>query len=151
MKGNFKHGGRNTRLYRCWKGMRNRCYNPNNPKYYRYGGRGIVVCDEWEDFAVFRDWALANGYNDELSIDRIDNDGNYEPSNCKWSTPKEQANNRNYRVTTTMVTKDGVTHSLMEWSNILGIKYKTLIERKRNGWCNEDILIPLNERRKKDV
>ena len=88
------HGGRNTRIYEIWTGMRKRCTNPNDHAFHNYGGRGISVCPEWADFAVFREWANANGYSDKLSIDRVNNDGNYEPSNCKWSTAKEQANNR---------------------------------------------------------
>lgn len=75
--------------------MKQRCNNPNNPKYPSYGGRGIKICEEWaNDFEEFKSWSYENGYSDELSIDRVDNDGNYEPSNCKWSSPKEQCNNR---------------------------------------------------------
>ena len=82
-----KHNGKGTRLYRIWTGMKNRCLNPNSVEFKRYGGRGISVCEQWkEDFASFRDWALANGYEKPLSIDRINNDGNYEPRNCQWLT-----------------------------------------------------------------
>jgi hypothetical protein len=93
-----RHGGAKrteiTRLYRIWGGMLNRCSNPNNQAFPRYGGRGISVCDDWHSFPAFRDWAEKNGYQDDLAIDRIDNDGNYEPSNCRWATYKEQGRNQ---------------------------------------------------------
>lgn len=86
----FKHGKRETRLYMIWTAMSKRCFSPKNKAYHRYGGRGIRICDEWKsDFMSFYNWALTHGYADNLTIDRIDNDGNYEPSNCHWITKSE--------------------------------------------------------------
>lgn len=85
------HGDSKTRLYRLWRGMRERCNYPRHKSYHRYGGRGIRVAPEWDDYVAFRKWALANGYEDGLTIDRIDNDGNYEPDNCRWITQSENA------------------------------------------------------------
>lgn len=89
------HGMTNSRLYRIWHNMKNRCFYSGDKHFSDYGGRGITVCDEWKNsFEAFHDWAMPNGYADNLTIDRVDNDGNYEPSNCRWITMKEQCKNR---------------------------------------------------------
>ena len=102
---NTKHGHNKNRtpdrIYRIWIGMKSRCHNPNDTGFQYYGARGITVCDEWKnDFESFHDWAMSHGYSDELSIDRIDVNGNYEPSNCRWITMKEQQRNKRKAVRT---------------------------------------------------
>lgn len=90
------HGQSHTRLYRIWKAMKSRCNNPNNPSYQKwYGSKGVKICDEWnQNFWMFYNWSICHGYKDNLTIDRINPEGNYEPSNCRWATPKEQAQNK---------------------------------------------------------
>ena len=133
--GKMIHSKRHTRLYRIWLQMKNRCYNIKTERYDDYGGRGITVCDEWKnDFMSFYNWSMLNGYADNLTIDRIENDGNYEPSNCRWVTVKIQ--NRNSRKCN-MITYKGETHCLKEWSEILGLPYGALKDRKKYGWSIE--------------
>lgn len=134
---NKTHGMSKTRLFKIWSGMRQRCNNKNNPKYKVYGGRGITVCDEWNDFSNFMNWSYKNGYNDTLTIDRIDPNGNYCPSNCRWSTLKEQANNTR---STVFLTYKGEKKPASEWSKITGIPQDTLTKRKRNGWSDEECI-----------
>ena len=91
---NYKHGGTKTRLHNIWNKIKERCFNPNHKYYKNYGGRGITTCNEWLEFIPFRDWALNNGYQEGLTINRIKNNGNYEPSNCDWITRTENCRNR---------------------------------------------------------
>lgn len=88
------HGGADTRLYRIWRNMKQRCRNPNSTSYKHYGALGVGVCVEWENFGGFQKWAIENGYKDDLTIDRIDPEGNYEPINCRWATYAEQQHNK---------------------------------------------------------
>lgn len=135
---NTKHGGRKTRLYNIWAKMRRRCANENDEAYKDYGGRGITVCPEWqESFEAFRDWALANGYRDDLSIDRKDNDGNYCPENCRWATQKIQGNNQR---SNRLCEYNGKTMTLKQWAEEAGINYKTLHTRMSRGWTLERAL-----------
>lgn len=138
MSGNYKHGMRYTRLYNIWRSMNQRCSNPNTKNYHRYGGRGIRVCDEWKhDFMAFHDWAMANGYSEELTVDRIDNEKGYSPDNCRWSTYKEQENNKsNSRI----IECNGASHTLGEWSEITGIRLATIWDRLQRGWTPERAL-----------
>ena len=133
-----KHGLKDSRVYRIWSCMKTRCYNKKDEHFKDYGERGIVVCDEWkDDFQAFYDWSMSHGYADNLTIDRIDVNGNYEPSNCRWVTQKEQSNNKR---TTPFVTFNGVTKTLFEWSEITGIKYQTLFYRYKVGKTPAEIL-----------
>jgi hypothetical protein len=130
-----KHGQRYSRLYRKWESLRRRCNDPNALYYRYYGGRGIKVCPEWKnDFQAFYDWAIENGYKDGLSIDRIDVNGNYEPSNCRWATPKEQANNRR---NTPYITYNGITKTQREWDNYFGLRPGTINKRIIKGMSVE--------------
>ncbi len=134
-----KHGcADKERLYRIWSLMRDRCNNANSPHYALYGGRNITVCDEWNDYGTFRSWAIANGYSNKLSLDRIDSNGNYCPENCRWTTQKKQCNNKRNNHYLTYL---GKTQTMSEWAEELGINYNTLRSRLNNyGWSVEDAL-----------
>lgn len=135
---NKTHGMFGTRLYRIWSGMITRCENPNHPYYKRYGGRGIRICPEWrENNSRFFEWAKASGYSDGLTIDRIDNDGNYEPDNCRWIPMDEQQRNKSDNH---FVKIGGLELSLIEWSELLNISYNTVLSRLRYGWNDFDAL-----------
>lgn len=139
LNGQYKHGQANTRLYRIWDAMKTRCTNPNSRNYANYGARGISICPEWmKDFKAFYDWAIENGYADDLSIDRIDNNGNYEPSNCRWASKKEQSNNSRRNV---FLTYKGKTQTLAQWCDELGFdNHWTICKRIKSGWSIEKAL-----------
>lgn len=114
-------------IYSAWNSMVRRCTNPKDHKYYRYGARGIIVCDEWKDnYENFYNWSIQNGYKLGLSLDRINNDGNYEPNNCRWTTRKVQQRNmcRNK-----LITYKNQTHCLSEWCELLGLPYNPILKR----------------------
>lgn len=134
-KRGITHGFCGTRLYREWAGIIQRCENKSSTSYNRYGAIGITVCEEWHKFEPFAEWALENGYSDELSIDRINVNGNYEPSNCRWVGDLEQANNKRTNV---YIEVDGEVHTIAEWARIYGMKYRTLYDRIKKGWCDND-------------
>lgn len=134
---NTTHGESYTRLYSIWADMCDRCKRSTNKSYVNYGGRGIRVCAEWEDFSAFHKWALASGYRDELTIDRIDNDGDYEPSNCRWADRKEQGRNRR---SNRLLTYKGQTKPLIEWAEQFQIPKHTLARRLKAGWSIEKAL-----------
>lgn len=132
------NGESNTRLYRCYKSMLYRCNDSNCKDYIYYGKRGITVCDSWnESFNSFKDWALTNGYSDSLTLDRIDVDGDYEPSNCRWVGWETQVINRRDDSIIThnlSITYNGCTKTLKDWSKELNIKYSVLRDRYKKGW-----------------
>lgn len=126
------HGGRDTRLYSIWTNIKTRCTNSKTDSYKYYGGKGISICREWEErFEDFRDWALENGYKDDLTIDRMDNEGDYTPDNCRWADHVTQSRNRDYAW---HITIDGTTKHVKEWCEYYGIEYKTVHTRKSRGW-----------------
>lgn len=143
-----KHGQSRSRIYKTYSAMKDRCINPNSQYYKDYGERGIKICYEWlgeNGFQCFYDWAMANGYTDDLTIDRINVNGNYEPSNCRWTTMKTQNNNlRSNR----NITIDGITHTVSEWSEIVGINKGTIFSRLRSGIDEKDaVMMPLLRKR----
>ena len=135
------HGKRHTRLYNIYHGMKARCYNENEAKYEIYGARGITICDEWlnkeHGFENFYEWAINNGYSDDLSIDRIYVNGNYEPSNCRWATAKEQALNTRFN---RRVFADGKEMTLEEFANYVGINKATIYKRLKRGITFEQMV-----------
>ena len=145
-KENTKHGKRYTRVYKIWQAMKYRCYNPNSDEYQYYGERGICLCDEWNNnFSKFYNWVINNGYKDNLTIDRIDVNGNYEPDNCRWTTMKIQENNkRNNNV----LAFNGKEQTVTQWGEELGMNRDTIYKRLKSGWSVEDALSkPVNNRK----
>lgn len=131
----YIHGYAHTRIDNIYKNMISRCYYPKNNRYKNYGARGIKVCEEWrKDRRLFYKWAYDNGYSDDLSIDRIDVNGNYSPENCRWSTVAEQNNNR---TSNHYLVIGNERRSIAEWSRISKVKSATISARLRYGWSAE--------------
>lgn len=147
----IKHTHKN-RIYGIWKNMIRRCCNLKSKDYKNYGAKGIKICDEWlKDFSIFEKWALENGYNEKLTIDRIDNLGNYEPNNCKWATMQEQHNNYSQNV---YYTYNGKTQTQTQWAKEYNLNLTTLIYRIKKYGFEKAINMPLDKskshKRKKD-
>jgi len=136
---NKTHGMKKEHIYNIWARMKQRCNNPQTPNYKNYGGRGIKVCKDWEVFENFyRDVSAMPNFNKTgYSLDRIDNNGDYEPTNCRWATTKEQANNRR---TNRLITIDGETHTVKQWCEIRGLKSRTVYYRLNKGWNEKEAL-----------
>lgn len=132
-----------TKLYAVWNSMKNRCRCKTDKAYHNYGGRGIGYTEEWNDFDKFEEWALSNGYKQGLWLDRIDNDKDYSPANCRWTTPKVQQNNKRTNVTLCI---DGITKTVMEWADESGIPYPTIRRRMELGWEETELLKPIDKR-----
>lgn len=136
--GHVTHGLGKPKTYSHWVNMKTRCLNPRNGKYKDYGARGIKICEEWFDFAKFHNWAIANGFDPNLTLDRIDVNGNYCPENCRWITHAKQASNKRTNV---FITYNGITDTVTGWTKRLGFKKNTLQARlKTYGWSVEKAL-----------
>lgn len=130
------HGKSNTKLYNIWRGMRQRCGAAYSHAFKWYGQRGIAVCKEWDEFETFYKWSMENGYSEGLSLDRINNDGDYEPDNCRWTAQETQSRNRSNNIN---ITYNGETHCLWDWAKITGIKPGTLYYRYHAGKAVDEI------------
>ena len=136
-----KHGDSTSRLYHCWLDMKARCSRKNHPKYSSYGGRGVEVCSEWQnDYAIFHEWAVNNGYSNDLTLDRIDVNGHYCPDNCRWADAVTQANNR--RNSKGQFWSTEKQKEIKEKCLELGLKYCTVYWRLRQGWDEERAFVP---------
>lgn len=140
---NYKHGRTHERLYGIWNGMKARCYRKSNSRYKNYGARNIKVCDEWKnDYEAFREWAYENGYDEnaeymQCTIDRIDVNGDYEPSNCRWVDVKVQTRNKTNNI---YITYKGETKIIKDWARQLGTDSGVLKRRLQKGWTIEDTI-----------
>ncbi len=144
---NAVNGKRRVRLYNIWRGMCRRCELPTHSTYQRYGAKGIRVCDEWHDFENFISWAMESGYEDTLTLDRIESKEGYSPSNCRWVSVKRQNNNRSNN---RLETYNGETKTIAEWGecNELGLTAKQIHKRLEEGWdIARALTTPISRRR----
>lgn len=143
-----KHGMARTKIYNAWCNMKGRCYRKSMKRYELYGGRGIKVCDEWlNSFISFYNWSMKNGYQENLTLDRIDVNGNYSPKNCRWISNLEQQSNK---TNNHYITYEGKTKSLIQWAKHFKINEKTLQKRLSKGWSiKEALTTPINKVNKK--
>lgn len=135
---------RRRKLYSIYNSIKDRCNNQNSRSYKNYGGRGIKLSNDWDTYDKFEEWCLSNGYNEKLWIDRIDNDGDYSPSNCRFVTPKIQQNNKR---TNRLITINGETRNITGWADYSGIKPGTITRRLDLGWSEEHLLDPVDTSR----
>ena len=137
----------NIRLYQIWANMKSRCNSPTHPVYKYYGGKGVTYGDEWEQFGNFYHWSMQNGYNDDLTLDRIDVNGNYKPNNCRWVTMEFQNKNREICY---MITINGETKTSLEWCEIFNLNHNTFRTRRNTyGWDDvKAVTTPVTKRRK---
>ena len=133
-----------SKLYGVYRSIISRCNCPTDKSYHNYGGRGIKISSEWNTFEAFKKWSESNGYKEGLWIDRINNDMDYSPDNCRWATPKEQQNNKR---TCVYVTINGITKTISQWADETGICYATICRRLQLGWQGEDLLKPIDKKR----
>lgn len=142
--GHLIHGLHSHPLYAVWQTMKQRCENPNCRGYRWYGAKGIKVCAAWHDFKTFYDWAVNNGYEHGLTIERKNHHGDYEPSNCEWITMSEQQSNKS---SLHLLTVNGETHTVSEWSKLTGIPRTTLTNRILLGWSPSEVITPGRRKR----
>jgi hypothetical protein len=142
-KSDVAQGYAGTRLYKIWRGMFRRCYKKDSDNYKYYGGRGITICKEWREFIVFRNWALSNGYADNLTIDRIDPNKKYSPNNCRWATIKEQQNNK---TNNSYLEYKGKSFTYSQFADYLHVPYWTIVNQLKLGWTIEKIANKAKER-----
>lgn len=149
IKRSTKHGKSHTRLYKIYCSMKQRCYNKNDKHYKWYGKKSIKICDEWlNNFQAFYDWSMSNGYNDNLTIDRIDVNGNYEPYNCRWTDQKTQQNNKTNNV---YITYNNKTQNITKWAEELNINRNTIYTRYLKGWSDKDCLFGRDKHKHKTL